>query len=44
MDTGVHAHVVDKRYDAILGKNNLLERGTQSIATQGGLPDWQRRE
>jgi NADH-quinone oxidoreductase subunit I len=43
MDTGVHAHVVDKRHDAILGKNNLLERGTTSVATQGGLPGWQDR-
>ena len=43
MDTGVHAHVVDKRYDAILGKANLLERGARSVAVQGGVPDWQEK-
>lgn len=41
MDTGEHAHVVDKRFDAILGKNDLLARGTTSVAKQGGKPDWQ---
>jgi NADH-quinone oxidoreductase subunit I len=40
MDTKVHAHVVDKRFNAILGKNDLLSRGTSSIATQGGTPGW----
>jgi NADH-quinone oxidoreductase subunit I len=44
MDTGEHAHVADKRFRAILGKNDLLSRGTQSIATQGGAPGWQERK
>ena len=43
MDTGEHAHVVDKRHLAILGKYNLLAKGTQSIAKQGGAPGWQHR-
>ena len=43
LDSGEHAHVTDKRHEAILGKNDLLSRGTQSVATQGGVPDWQRR-
>jgi NADH-quinone oxidoreductase subunit I len=43
MDTGVHAHVVDKRFDAILGKLDLLKKGEQSIATQGGVPGWQNK-
>jgi NADH-quinone oxidoreductase subunit I len=40
MDTGEHAHVVDKRHNAILGKVDLLSRGIQSTATQGGVPTW----
>ena len=43
MDTGEHAHVVDKRYDAILGKVDLLSRGAPSTAVQGGVPDWQQK-
>ncbi len=41
MDTGEHAHVVDKRHNAILGKVDLLSRGAPSIAKQGGVPGWQ---
>src|SRR5438445_10434953 len=44
MDTGEHAHPVDKRHDAILGKVDLMKRGSASIAVQGGLPDWQERQ
>jgi NADH-quinone oxidoreductase subunit I len=44
MDTGEHAHVTDKRVSAILGKNDLLAKGTTSIATQGGVPGWQHRD
>jgi len=40
MDTKEHAHVTDRRVDAILGKNDLLSRGGPSIAVQGGRPDW----
>ena len=36
MDTGVHAPSVDFRGDSILGKIDLLKRGTQSKAVQGG--------
>jgi NADH-quinone oxidoreductase subunit I len=43
MDTGEHAHVVDKRHDAILGKVDLMSRGIPSIAVQGGVPDWQNK-
>lgn len=42
MDTGEHAHPTERRVDGILGKTDLLKRGTQSIATQGGDPDWKR--
>lgn len=37
MDTGVHADATDKRFDAILGKTDLLSRGTRSVAVQGGV-------
>jgi NADH-quinone oxidoreductase subunit I len=41
MDTGVHAPAVDFRGDAILGKIDLLKRGTLSTAVQGGVGgDW----
>jgi NADH-quinone oxidoreductase subunit I len=43
MDTGVHAEVVDKRHDAILGKVDLMKRGTPSIAVQGGVEDFRER-
>jgi NADH-quinone oxidoreductase subunit I len=44
MDTGQHAHVVDKRYNAILGKVDLMKQGAPSIATQGGVPGWQHQK
>ena len=45
MDTGVHAPAVDFRGDSILGKIDLLKRGTQSKAVQGGTgPDWRTRQ
>ena len=37
MDTSVHAPVVDFRGDSILGKIDLLKRGEQSSAVQGGI-------
>ena len=41
MDTGVHAPAVEFRGDAIFAKLDLLKRGTQSVATQGGVgSDW----
>ena len=36
MDTGVHAPPTERRVDAILGKNDLMKRGTLSAAVQGG--------
>ena len=44
MDTGVHAHPTEKRFEAVLGKTDLMSRGTQSIATQGGKKDWRDTE
>jgi NADH-quinone oxidoreductase subunit I len=40
MDTGVHAHPTEKRYEAVLGKTDLMSRGARSIAVQGGVNDW----
>ncbi len=41
MDTGVHAHPVEDRADAIETKESMLKRGIKSIAKQGGAgPDW----
>jgi NADH-quinone oxidoreductase subunit I len=36
MDTMEHAHPTDRRVDAILGKVDLMQKGAQSVATQGG--------
>jgi len=44
MDTGEHAHPVDRRHDAILGKVDLMKHGSGSIAVQGGIPDWRERQ
>ena len=44
MDTGVHAHPTEKRFEAVLGKTDLMSRGAQSIATQGGKNDWRDAE
>ena len=41
MDTGVHAHPVEDRGDAIETKESMLARGVRSIAHQGGEgPAW----
>ena len=41
MDTGVHMVPTEHRYEAVLGKADLLARGGPSSATQGGLgADW----
>ncbi|MEZ4363132.1 MAG: NADH-quinone oxidoreductase subunit I [Kofleriaceae bacterium] len=41
MDTMMHAHPVEERWQAIENKTSLLSRGVKSIATQGGEgPDW----
>jgi len=41
MDTGVHAHPVEDRADAIETRESLLGRGVRSIAKQGGEgPNW----
>ena len=44
MDTGEHAHPVDRRHDAILGKVDLMKRGSGSIAVQGGIADWRTHQ
>jgi NADH-quinone oxidoreductase subunit I len=43
MDTGIHAPVTDKRYKSVLGKEELMSRGSASTATQGGIPTWRNR-
>jgi len=44
MDTGVHAPPTLRRAEAILDKEELLSRGDQSIATQGGVgPFWREK-
>src|SRR5690242_8048291 len=41
MDTGVHAHPVEDRADAIETRESMLGRGVRSIAKQGGEgPNW----
>ncbi len=37
MDTGIHAHPVSHRADAVLGKTDLLKLTGRSTATQGGI-------
>lgn len=37
MDSGVHASAVDFRGEAVLGKVDLMKRGSQSTAVQGGV-------
>ena len=37
MDTGEHAHPTYRRVDAILDKEELMSRGTGSLAVQGGV-------
>jgi NADH-quinone oxidoreductase subunit I len=45
MDTGVHMSPSTTRGEAVLGKVDLMKRGTQSTAVQGGMgPDWDRRD
>ena len=45
MDSGVHAPAVDFRGDAIQTKIDMLKRGTQSVATQGGVgSDWRQKQ
>ncbi|HMU40574.1 MAG TPA: NADH-quinone oxidoreductase subunit I [Pseudomonadota bacterium] len=45
MDSGVHAPAVDFRGDAIQAKIDLLKRGSQSVATQGGIgADWRTQQ
>lgn len=44
MDTSEHARPSDRRADAILGKVDLMKRGTLSTATQGGEgPSWREK-
>lgn len=41
MDSGIHMPPVDARYEALLRKEDLMARGSQSVAVQGGAgPDW----
>lgn len=45
MDTGVHMPPTEHRFDAILGKNDLLSRGEHSSATQGGVgAEWRTKQ
>ena len=37
MDTGVHMPPSEHRYQAVLGKADLMARGTLSLAVQGGI-------
>lgn len=44
MDTGVHVKPVYERNQAIMNKEELMSRGTTSIATQGGEgADWREK-
>jgi NADH-quinone oxidoreductase subunit I len=44
MDSGVHAHPTEARYQAVMGKVDLLKLGGPSNAVQGGKPDWRNKE
>ena len=45
MDTGVHMPPSEHRYQAVLGKNDLLSRGAPSLATQGGIgAEWRGKQ
>lgn len=45
MDTGQHMVPSITRGEGVLGKVDLMKRGTLSTATQGGVgPDWDRRD
>jgi NADH-quinone oxidoreductase subunit I len=45
MDTGIHMTPVEFRGDAVLGKIDLMKRGVQSTAVQGGRgADWREKE
>ena len=45
MDTGVHMPPSTERGDGVLGKVDLMKRGTLSSATQGGVGDaWDRKD
>jgi NADH-quinone oxidoreductase subunit I len=44
MDSGHHMPPVEHRYQALLHKEDLLARGTRSIAVSGGHgPDWREK-
>ncbi len=45
MDTGVHAGPTERRVDGILGKADLMKRGTLSAAIQGGVTadEWRHK-
>lgn len=41
MDSGIHMPPVERRYEALLRKDDLMKRGSQNISVQGGAgPDW----
>ncbi len=44
MDTGIHAPVTTKRYDAIFDKPTLLSHGIPSTAMQGGAVNWREKQ
>jgi len=44
MDSGIHMPPVERRYEALLRKDDLTARGGQNISVQGGAgPDWRER-
>jgi NADH-quinone oxidoreductase subunit I len=45
MDTGIHMNPTTERGEAVLGKVDLMKRGTLSTASQGGLGDaWDQKD
>jgi NADH-quinone oxidoreductase subunit I len=45
MDTGVHMKPSEHRWEAVLGKTDLMSRGTLSLAVQGGIgAEWKAKQ
>jgi len=44
MDSGEHAHPTYRRVDGILDKEELMSRGTNSTAVQGGVGGFWREK
>jgi NADH-quinone oxidoreductase subunit I len=44
MDSGIHMPPIERRYEALLRKEDLMARGSQNIAVQGGAgPEWREK-